>query len=247
MQGVFLGTFLIGLREGLEATLIVSIVAAFLKRNGHSLRPMFIGVALAVAHQPGRRRGAGPAVRLPAADAAGDARDGDRRRRGRLRDHDDHLDEPARLPAQGRAGARGPAGRVVRQLVRARRDGLPRRAQGRLRDGGLHARSGAGEPRQRCARAARRPGRHPVRRRHRGRHLLRRGTPQPRPVLPDLRRLPRPHRRGARVEHAADRARGRLGQHRPAAGRRPVGLDPDELDPRRDRDRECSASPPIPG
>ncbi len=49
MQGVFLGTFLIGLREGLEATLIVSIVAAFLKRNGHSLRPMFVGVALAVA------------------------------------------------------------------------------------------------------------------------------------------------------------------------------------------------------
>jgi high-affinity iron transporter len=49
VQGVFLGTFLIGLREGLEATLIVSIVAAFLKRNGHALRPMFIGVALAVA------------------------------------------------------------------------------------------------------------------------------------------------------------------------------------------------------
>src|SRR5215213_5414145 len=49
VQGVFLGTFLIGLREGLEATLIVSIVAAFLKRNGHSLRPMFVGVALAVA------------------------------------------------------------------------------------------------------------------------------------------------------------------------------------------------------
>ena len=49
MQGVFLGTFLIGLREGLEATLIVSIVGAFLKRNGHSLRPMFLGVGLAVA------------------------------------------------------------------------------------------------------------------------------------------------------------------------------------------------------
>jgi high-affinity iron transporter len=49
VQGVFLGTFLIGLREGLEATLIVSIVAAFLKRNGHPLRPMFVGVALAVA------------------------------------------------------------------------------------------------------------------------------------------------------------------------------------------------------
>jgi high-affinity iron transporter len=48
VRGVFLGTFLIGLREGLEATLIVSIVAAFLKRNGHPLRPMFLGVALAV-------------------------------------------------------------------------------------------------------------------------------------------------------------------------------------------------------
>jgi high-affinity iron transporter len=48
MQGVFLGTFLIGLREGLEATLIVGIVAAFLKRNGRPLRPMFVGVALAV-------------------------------------------------------------------------------------------------------------------------------------------------------------------------------------------------------
>jgi high-affinity iron transporter len=46
--GIFLGTFLIGLREGLEATLIVSIVGAFLKRNGHSTRPMFVGVGLAV-------------------------------------------------------------------------------------------------------------------------------------------------------------------------------------------------------
>ena len=48
MQGVFVGTFLIGLREGLEATLIVSIVGAFLKRNGQSMRPMFAGVGLAV-------------------------------------------------------------------------------------------------------------------------------------------------------------------------------------------------------
>jgi high-affinity iron transporter len=51
MQGVycaFIGVFLIGLREGLEATLIVSIAAAFLKRNGHSTRPMFAGVTVAV-------------------------------------------------------------------------------------------------------------------------------------------------------------------------------------------------------
>lgn len=46
--GVFIGTFLIGLREGLEASLIVSIVGAFLKRNGQSIRPMFAGVAIAV-------------------------------------------------------------------------------------------------------------------------------------------------------------------------------------------------------
>ncbi len=46
--GVFIGTFLIGLREGLEASLIVSIVGAFLKRNGQTIRPMFAGVALAV-------------------------------------------------------------------------------------------------------------------------------------------------------------------------------------------------------
>ena len=49
MQGIFVGTFLIGLREGLEATLIVSIVAAFLKRSGRSVRPMLAGVGVAIA------------------------------------------------------------------------------------------------------------------------------------------------------------------------------------------------------
>lgn len=48
VYGVFIGTFLIGLREGLEASLIVSIVGAFLKRNGQTIRPMFAGVAVAV-------------------------------------------------------------------------------------------------------------------------------------------------------------------------------------------------------
>jgi len=51
MQGVygaFIGVFLIGLREGLEVTLIVSIAAAFLRRRGQSTRPMFAGVAVAV-------------------------------------------------------------------------------------------------------------------------------------------------------------------------------------------------------
>ena len=46
-----LATFVIGLREGLEAALIVGIVAAFLRREGRSdtLRLVWAGVALAVA------------------------------------------------------------------------------------------------------------------------------------------------------------------------------------------------------
>jgi len=44
-----LATLVIGLREGLEAALIVGIIAAFLKRNGASLKPMWIGVATALA------------------------------------------------------------------------------------------------------------------------------------------------------------------------------------------------------
>ncbi|MET0699416.1 MAG: iron uptake transporter permease EfeU [Mycobacterium sp.] len=39
---------MIGLREGLEATLIVSIVGAFLRRNGKSVRPMLAGIGVAV-------------------------------------------------------------------------------------------------------------------------------------------------------------------------------------------------------
>lgn len=43
-----LATFVIGLREGLEAALIVGIIAAFLKRRGAPLRPMWVGVILAI-------------------------------------------------------------------------------------------------------------------------------------------------------------------------------------------------------
>lgn len=43
-----LPTFVIGLREGLEAALIVSIIATFLRRNGGSLRGMWIGVLAGV-------------------------------------------------------------------------------------------------------------------------------------------------------------------------------------------------------
>lgn len=43
-----LATLVIGLREGLEASLIVGIIAAFLHRSGKSLTAMWLGVALAV-------------------------------------------------------------------------------------------------------------------------------------------------------------------------------------------------------
>ena len=44
-------TFVIGLREGLEAALIVGIIAAFLRTNGQmrALRLVWAGVAIAVA------------------------------------------------------------------------------------------------------------------------------------------------------------------------------------------------------
>ena len=46
-----LPTFVIGLREGLEAALIVGIVAAFLKRNGRTreMWALWTGVGLGVA------------------------------------------------------------------------------------------------------------------------------------------------------------------------------------------------------
>lgn len=43
-----LATFIIGLREGLEAALIVGIIATFLRRSGKGLTAMWLGVAAAV-------------------------------------------------------------------------------------------------------------------------------------------------------------------------------------------------------
>ena len=51
-------TFVIALREGVEASLIVGIIAAFLVKEGRedALRQMWIGVAIAVALCLGGRR-----------------------------------------------------------------------------------------------------------------------------------------------------------------------------------------------
>jgi high-affinity iron transporter len=43
-----LPTFVIGLREGLEAVLIVTIIATFLRQNGASLRGLWVGVGIGV-------------------------------------------------------------------------------------------------------------------------------------------------------------------------------------------------------
>lgn len=48
-----LATFVIGLREGLEAALIVGIVAAFLARNGRPLLPMWVGVIAGIVLSAG--------------------------------------------------------------------------------------------------------------------------------------------------------------------------------------------------
>jgi high-affinity iron transporter len=48
LESPLLATFIIGLREGLEAALIVGIIAAFLRKNGKSLFAMWVGVVLAL-------------------------------------------------------------------------------------------------------------------------------------------------------------------------------------------------------
>ena len=69
-----LPTFVIGLREGVEAALIVGIVAAFLRKEGRAdaLRPMWLGVvAAAVGCASRRRRARGRRPGAPAARAGG--------------------------------------------------------------------------------------------------------------------------------------------------------------------------------
>src|SRR6476620_1917887 len=106
-----LGNYLIGLREGLEASLVVTILVAYLVKSGrrHLLPRIWAGVALAVA------------VSL----AFGALLTFDPR--GRVRDLDDLLDG-ARRPRSRRRAARShrPRGRG-RPLVARRRRGPRRR------------------------------------------------------------------------------------------------------------------------
>ena len=156
---------------------------------------MWLGVARRWS-QPGRRHQARTRRAVPAAGRAGGH--GDRHRRGRhlVRDQDDPVDEPALARAE--EGTRGvcPGGPRRRHVPGAGRDGIPGRAQGRLRDRRLPAGDVPGRQQRRHGGHGGGAGR---RRRHRARHrhLPRRRAHQPLQVLPGHRAVPRPGGRRA--------------------------------------------------
>ena len=119
-------TFVIALREGVEASLIVGIIAAFLVKEGRqdAMRQMWIGVG--DRGRPLRRRSPSSSTGRPAAAPAraGGAGDGDRPDRGLRRDLHDRLDAPPRARHQGGAGGRGrharwPAGSTMALVAMA--------------------------------------------------------------------------------------------------------------------------------
>ena len=207
-----LPTYIIGLREGLEAALIVGIVAAFLAQQGRkdALKQVWIGRRDRPRDlQRGRRD---PPDRLagPAAEAAGAARNGHRPGRGRDGHLHDRLDAVARQGPEGRPRTLDRVGARGELREGARGDGVPRGDARGLRDGRVPPRRVQRErqrARERHGRAARRA--------HRGARrvpdLQGRPEDQPLSLLPHHRARARRDRGRPgddRVPHRATKAAG---------------------------------------
>ena len=254
-----LPTFIIGLREGLEASLIVGIIAAFLIQRGErrSLRPMWYGVALAVAlclAVAADPRGGRP---LAPPQAAGRARDGPGAARGRGRHVHGRVDEAPLARAEGVARGERRGGPDPGVVVGARGHGVLRGPARRARDrglpaGGLRQLQGPGRHRDGGRARDRRGGRPGVR------DLQGRRPDQPGPLLPvhGLRAGARGRR--APRERGPHGARGRLDRRpagtgvRPAvagrAGVRPRGApDGDARAPARPHGRRDARVAPVRG
>ena len=217
-----LTTFVIALREGLEASLIVGIIAAFLKRQGRpdALRSMWVGVGLAVAvcvavavvlrivdnELPQREQeGLETIVALVAVAMVTymivwmteHARD----LKGQLQE------QAAGALVQGSATAL-----VAMAFLAVLREGFETSVFL------LAAFNDAADPVPGGPRRRSRPRR---RRCARLRDLPRRRAPEPLALLPRHRRGPRARGRGPRRLLAAHGGRGRLGRRRPEPGARP--------------------------
>ena len=219
-----LPTFVIGLREGVEAALIVGIIAGFLRQEGRrdALRPMWLGVGAAVGDLRRRRDRARAARPGAAAAPAGGARDGGRRRGGRDRHVHDRLDAAPRArplrPAARAAPARRwrparPRALVAMAFFAVFREGLETVVFL------LAVFQNADDPaqRRRRARCSASPAAVAIGLLiYRGGIRLNLGA-----LLPHHRLRARARRGRAGGQRAAHRARGGLAQRRPGAGARP--------------------------
>ena len=233
-------TFVITLREGVEASLIVGIIAAFLVKEGRrdAMRQMWIGVAIAIALCVG----VAVALRLVGEQLPQQQQEGLETVVGLVAVSTiTYMIVWMRRHARGiKAALEGEAASALAARLDdgAGRDGVPRGPARGLRDLGLPARRLPG--RDRHDRRRRRRGARPARRdRDRRRPLPRRRADQPDPLLPGHRPGPRLRRRRPARDRRPHRARGGLDQRLPEPGARPDLAGPAGHDLRLAADRDA--------